>query len=206
MTKPHVPPSPVAAAASAERPARETGGPEALPGSGAKRAPGTRRKPNVFEVVERRRIVLGLLANNVPHAMAKEMLGRQFGMSRAAAMHLLEKVQNELIDADRESLPLVKAKQVNRLHSHIVDARRDKSWNAVASLERLLSQVQGTLEPMQLRVNVDVQVRDAVAGFLQSLSRAQLDALLTEGELVGPPTIVSPAAESLDAPDQSAAE
>lgn len=152
-----------------------------------------RRKPGVFEIAERRRVALGILANNVPREMACELLGRQFGMTRGASRRLLDKITHELVDADRESLPLVKAKQVSRLHAHIVDARRDKSWNAVAALERLLSQVQGTLEPMQLRVNVDVQVRDAVAGFLSSLSRPQLDSLLTEGELVNelPPSVTA---------------
>jgi len=140
--------------------------------------------PSQVESVERRKVLLHLLENRVSVDEQRAVCAARFAMKPAQVDRLRKLLEAELLESDRELLPLTRAKQVGRLHAHIQGARRDKSWNAVAALERTLAQVQGTLEPVQVNVSVEATVRDAVGAVLAGLSRPQLECLLTTGELV----------------------
>jgi hypothetical protein len=162
-----------------------------LPGNAPRRVRGSRGvsgprqpPPSPVESVERRKVLLHLLENRVSRDEQRTVMSARFAMKPGAVDRLRGILEAELLDSDRELLPLTRAKQVGRLHAHIQGARRDKSWNAVAALERTLAQVQGTLEPVQVQVSVEATVRDAVGAVLSGLSRPQLEALLTTGELV----------------------
>lgn len=161
-----------------------------------------------------KKLVASLELQRAPRSEWRDTIARVSGdpkLGRIEPLRLTEaqvesvraEVLDELLALDREALPLLKQKQVQRLHGHISKAEKAQSWNAVASLERLLAQVQGTLEPLQVNVHVDAQVRDAVAGVLGSMSAAQLDALLTTGELV--PDDAAPAALPAASPVSAAA-
>jgi hypothetical protein len=140
----------------------------------------TNRHPKTtpLEKHERRKMLLQLLASGVDRREIVEVMRQKRGMTKGAVLALLGRVEDELREEDREVTPLIRAKQVRRLHTHIARAVSDKSWNAVASLERLLAQVRGTMEPVQVNVNIDATVREAVVHVLGAMPPDALSALI----------------------------
>jgi hypothetical protein len=148
------------------------------------------RKPPTLsrlEHAERKKLMHQLVLNHVPFDSITQTFRNRYqtSVSVAAIRRLKDLVERELIDMDRELIPLLKQKQVSRLHEHIIKAKAANSWNAVVSAERLLAQIQGTLVPLQINVNVEATVRESVAHVLGGFSKAQLMALLTTGDLPG---------------------
>jgi hypothetical protein len=123
-------------------------------------------------------MLMQLLASGVDTREIHHVMQAKRGMTKQAITKLMRNVEEELREEDREMTPLVRAKQVRRLHTHIARAVGDKSWNAVASLERLLAQVRGTMEPTTINVNVDATVREAVVHVLAGMPPEGLNALL----------------------------
>lgn len=142
---------------------------------------GDRRRVAKLEQLERRKLLMGFMVNRIdPEQVYREMHER-FGMTRRAVTRLRLELERAMAADGQELLPVLKGKTVNRLHAHIIKATRDGSWNAVASLERLLSDVQGTREAVQVNVNVDATVREAVVHLLAAAPPAELDALAAQG-------------------------
>lgn len=148
--------------------------------------PGTRRPAaSPQELHDRRKVMLQLLASGIDGREIVHVMTRKHGMTATAVKQLRVRMERELCEEDREMVPLVRAKQVRRLHAHIARAVGDKSWNAVASLERLLAGVRGTLEPVLISVNVDATVREAVTLVLGSLDQTSMRALIDGTDLHG---------------------
>lgn len=127
-----------------------------------------------------RKTLLELMLNRLPRHDCERVMQGKHGVSRQQMLSLTREVEAALLEQDRELVPLLKQKQVERLHRHIVRASADKSWNAVVSAERLLAGVQGTLEPVQVQVSVDVSTRDAVTRVLASLPAERVVQLADE--------------------------
>lgn len=155
-------------------------------------AGGKRRKVSPEEAASRRAAILGLLSNHVDRdEIVLQMRGRFNGsrlndgtqttsMTKAAVHRLVREVESQFHELDKEQLPLVRQKQIARIRDDIRLARKDKSWNAVAALERLLAQVQGTLEPPTLNINVNAEIRDSVSGVLAQMTPEAIEQLAYE--------------------------
>lgn len=126
---------------------------------------------------ERRQYVVTMLLDGVEEETMRRTLRKRFGCERNEARGLVKKVLNEWAAADADRRPHEKRLQVRRLVQHIRDAKRDKSHSAVASFERLLAQILGTLEPTEVHVNVDARVRESVHVVLSQLSPERVVAL-----------------------------
>ena len=162
--------------------------PSRRPGAGGKR----RGRVTKEEAAARRAAVLGLLSNHVDREeIVMQMQARFNGrplrdgtpttpMTKATVMRLVREIEIKFHEQDKEQLPLVRQKQLTRIREALRLAKKDKSWNAVAALERLLAQVTGTLEPPSLTINVNAELRDAVSGVLGQMNPEMIEQLAYE--------------------------
>lgn len=123
-------------------------------------------------------VVERMMLDGVADPIIQEVLSRQFDKSESTIKGDIHKVRNRWGQEDDEQRRTYKSSAMRRIQSHITNARRDKAWGAVSSLERLLAQIQGTLEPVQ--VNVEFVARQAFADYITNLSDDELDALTLE--------------------------
>ena len=140
-----------------------------------------RSRISKVEQLERRKVLIGLMVNRIDPLEVERQMHDRFGMKPRQVKRLQRELERDLQEEGKELLPLLKAKAVNRLHAHIIKASRDASWNAVSSLERVLADIQGTREPVQVNVRVDARVQEAVVHLLSSVPPEQLDALAAQG-------------------------
>lgn len=121
--------------------------------------------------------VTNLLSRDDIHALFRD----KFNMTRGPVEKLRKQVEEELLELDRETLGLSKQKAIRRIATRIAKAEKAGAWTAVMAGEQLLAKIQGTLEPVQVHVNVDATVREAVTVVLAQMPPAELEALLTDG-------------------------
>lgn len=103
---------------------------------------------------------------------------------------LVRKLRKKIVaewaeDARRTSSPETKAVAVHRLENDIRLAKAAKAWGPVASMHKLLADIQGTKAP--IRVQVDVAITEALTLVLGGMTSEQLvrelEAARSEGEL-----------------------
>jgi hypothetical protein len=112
----------------------------------------------------------------VPDAIVVKTIIQQYGVASCTAYGDLNAVRAEWVEQDNEHRAEAKSTAVRRILGHIRGAKADKAWGAVASLERLLAQIQGTMEPIQLEATVTV--RNAVFDYLNALSEDEMDSIV----------------------------
>lgn len=142
---------------------------------------GRRPKVTRAEALERRHFVLQLMCNHVPDERIVAECAKKYQMTTSASRALIRKCEAQLVDESKEHLPVLKSKAVNRLHRWLASAAKDKSWNAVSSLERTLAKIQGTESAVELHVNVDAEVRESVVHLLSNMPPHRLQELAQQG-------------------------
>ncbi len=132
---------------------------------------GKRRKVPPAERLKRRAAIAAMMAAGVEEPVIKEtMAGEQFGMTRAATKRLMNLVVRQWADDEAEQRPRLKQMAVRRLLGHVASAKKAGAWGAVASFERILSEVQGTREPDVVEHRVTAELRAAVSVVVQGLT------------------------------------
>ena len=131
------------------------------------------------EVIKRNQAASALLAGGASREEIDHQLAIEFSMTSRAVGVLLTRVVKNWSDEEVERRPHMKRAAVKRMHSHIASARAAKNYGAVSSLERLLAQMQGTLEPIEINVNIDATVRESVINVVAMATPARLEQLAT---------------------------
>jgi|TARA_Y100000034_G_scaffold126671_1_gene178229 hypothetical protein len=145
-----------------------------------------------------------LIAQGVPNQAIQAAMRQEHGMSATQTDRLVSQVYQEWGDEDADRRPHLKQSAVRRMHNHINNARKAKAWGAVMQGERLLAQIQGTMEPTEVRVNVDAEVRESVMVLLSQLPQDRIDAMaqraldLRRAAQLPAPTIVDAEAEPVE--------
>lgn len=129
------------------------------------------------ERIKRRQALSALLAGGVPREEMDQLMARDHGMTVHAVSALLSQVVKGWADEELERRPQWKRAAMRRMHGHIAAARGAKNWSAVAQLERLLAQMQGTLEPLEINVNLDATVRESVINVVAMATPERIDQL-----------------------------
>ena len=101
----------------------------------------------------------------------------RFAMTRRATDKLARLVYQQWHQEDTDRRPHQKQAAIRRLQDHVLGARKAGNWNAVMQGERLLAQIQGTLEPVEVHINVDAEIRETVAVLLTQLPQERIDAM-----------------------------
>lgn len=122
-----------------------------------------------------RLLVAGLNRTRINSAMAE-----RYGMSRSAVDNAIRRVRARWVEEERENRPSYKAAAIRRLVGHVAEARQAKNWASVAQLERLLAEIQGTREPMEVQVNLDISLPEAAMRVVAALPPDRFRALIDE--------------------------
>ena len=130
--------------------------------------PATTQAPSLppGEAAKRRSAMSKLLANGMDIGTIKRTMKNEFGMSTDQAADLRKLTLIEWQEEQDEMRPHQKTMASRRLHGHIVAAAGKSQYQAVASLEKVLMDVQGTAEPVQVNVNVEHRLTGAVLSVL----------------------------------------
>jgi len=141
------------------------------------------QRGTIVTLEERRKrteAIESLLVNGVGLARL-ERIGREtFGMNKAAVALYVKRIRERWAEESRAERPHNKAQQVRRIYGHIAEARRDKNWSAVAQFEKLLAQVLGTMEPVEINVNIDATVTEAALHVVANLTPERRTAMIEE--------------------------
>ena len=75
----------------------------------------------------------------------------QFGVAASTAKSYMTEVRDRWSEEERDNRPTYKTQAMRRIYGHIQKARESSNWAAVAQLERLLSDIQGTKEALEVQ-------------------------------------------------------
>jgi len=114
-----------------------------------------------------------LMVAGVPISKIEAACKEKFGLTRAKVKQYAGVVRQRWADEEREARPTYKQQAMRRIQGHISGAAKDGNFAAVAQLERLLSEMQGTKEAQEVNVNVGVAVSTAMLHVVGSLTQEQ---------------------------------
>lgn len=150
-----------------------------------------------FEMIEGL-MVAGLSVEQIAKAARKS-----FGMTKPQTQSYVARIRDRWTEEEKEARPHNKSQATRRIVGHIAEARRDKNWSAVAQLEKLLSDMQGTKEPTEINVNVDATMSQAIVAVVANLTPERRAAMIEEQrrlrELAGKPVVVQASNEQASA-------
>lgn len=101
-------------------------------------------------------------------------------MPKTSVAKYIEQVRARWAEEERTNRVHYKAQAMRRLYGHVAEARKAANWAAVAQLERLLADIQGTKEPVEVQLNVDATVTEAVLHVVATLSPERRRAMIEE--------------------------
>ncbi len=120
-------------------------------------------------------MMLGVAQTQIEHACRAK-----YGMKTALVRRYQSEIRNRWAEEEQVNRPTNKAAAVRRLYSHIQKALQKEEWAAVAAFERILSDIQGTKEAVEVNLNVDATVTEATLHVIANLSPARREAMLEE--------------------------
>lgn len=127
------------------------------------------------EVREQERAIGVLLTNAVDTHGIVTALRNKWGIGHGRAHKLIERVRRQWIEDSQTNSYANKVEAERRLLDGIKRAREAGKWSAVASFERTLANIQGTLEPM--RIDVNVRQSGAIVEIMASMTGEELEQL-----------------------------
>lgn len=127
-------------------------------------------KPVVVHA-KQRRVIEEMLAHNIHTSdICEVMCDDPWNMTRATVKNSILRIRQKWREVDQERRADHKLMAQKRLLADIAAARKSKAWNAVASLERLLADIQGTKEPIRIDVDVNETVRESIEVSLANMT------------------------------------
>lgn len=132
------------------------------------------QKRERLDVIEQL-MIRGVGTNKIEKACAE-----RFGMTKGAVARYVAHLREQWAEEERQARPTNKATAQRRIYQHIQKARDADNWAAVASLERLLSDIQGTKEAIDINLSIDADVREAAIHVITSLTPEQRAEILEE--------------------------
>lgn len=111
------------------------------------------------------------------------------GEPLSSIRRLIERVREELLELSKSNREVERQKAIQRLTRRINKADVAGKFGAANNAEKLLAEIQGTLEPVHVRVDVVATVKGAIEQVVGGYTPEQLSAILA-GEL--PATASSP--------------
>ncbi len=129
---------------------------------------------------ERMDLIEQLMVRGVGVSKIEKACAERFGMKRGVVMKYMERLREQWAEEERVSRPTNKATAQRRLYQHIQKARDADNWAAVASLERLLSDIQGTKEAVEVNVNLEAMTREATLHVIANITPEMRERILSE--------------------------
>lgn len=132
---------------------------------------------DIRDVREQMDAVEQLLVAGIPVSRIEKEAKQRWKLTAGRTKRLIDRVRQRWAEESRAERPHWKAQAIRRLYGHIAKARGEGQWNAVAAFERLLAEMQGTKEPVEIQLNVDATVTEAALHVVSRLTperRAQI--------------------------------
>lgn len=171
----------------------------AAPAAGEARTKRVPVRRSAAEIEQREQFVEQLLIAGVSAGRVERVAAEKFGVARATIRGSIEKVRVRWAEEERGNRPHLKAQAQRRLIAHIAEARKENQWSAIAQLERLLSEMQGTREPVEINLNVDATVTEAAMHVVANLSQEKVAELVERQKRLH---LLAARAESLGVSDE----
>ncbi len=131
---------------------------------------GPRRHVTVEERQQRRVDIEHMLIMNRSDADIVADMHTKYGMSELAVKKLIDERLERMAKESSHRKPYRKATAERRLGEHIEEAAKDRSWSAVANLEKVRASIEGTIEePGQGPAISQERLTEAVAQIVQGL-------------------------------------
>lgn len=145
-------------------------------------APEERRIPYVTPDMRRARLIAveQMLVAGVPQAVLEATCKEKFGMTRSAVDRYCGLVRERWAKESEQDRAQLKKMAVRRIQQHIRNATAKGQFSAVAQLERLLSDIQGTKEALEVNVNVTSTITEAVISVVSAMTPEEQHALIEE--------------------------
>lgn len=128
------------------------------------------------ETARIRRTVEEMLSHNLPTEEIAQAMQGEFKLNANQTRNLIHRVRKAWRDTDAERRSDYKLAAQKRLLKTIAAARAKQDFGAVATLERLLADIQGTKEPERIQIDVNATVRSAVEVSLAQMTAEQIRA------------------------------
>ena len=135
---------------------------------------------SVAQQRERSTAIEQLLISGVSRSRIEGLMRERYEMSSGAVRGVIERVRRRWAEEERESRLHYKEMAMRRLYGHIAEARKAANWPAVAQLERLLAEMQGTREPMVVEVNASALLTESAAHVLSQMTPERRGALIAQ--------------------------
>lgn len=132
------------------------------------------------EIKKRTEYIEALMIQGVPLSRIESSAKTSFSMSRNQVATYMTRIREKWSEEEQKARPHYKAQAMRRILGHIAQAKGDKNWAAVAQFEKLLAEMQGTKEAVEVHLNVDVQTTEAVLHVISGLSPERRTALIEE--------------------------
>lgn len=141
---------------------------------------GPQKKISPQESRKRREACSQLLATGVSDDQIEAIMGHNFDMTPEQTKKCINDVYQRWADEDGHRGKYQKQAARRRIYSSLKGAREDRKWQAVAQLERVLSEIEGTIEPVEINISSHVRVTGAVLNVLGGMDEDRIRALITQ--------------------------
>jgi hypothetical protein len=152
---------------------------------------------SLANVRKRTEFIENLLVAGISPSRIARAAREQLGMKSSSVNTYIDRIRERWAEEERGSRPYYKQQAIRRIYGHISQARAEKNWSAIAQLEKLLADIQGTKEPITVQIDVDATVKEAALHVIANLTPERRQALIAEQrrlrELAAQNTITVPA-------------
>ena len=120
-----------------------------------------------IETRERRALMTAALANGIARDAIIFQFTNKYSMSERAVGDLMAEVRAMWDDEDAESARYARGAARRRIGGHLREASKDRKWTAVANLEKVLAEIEGTnVTDEEKPVDVDARLSEAILAVL----------------------------------------
>ncbi len=123
----------------------------------------------ITKAESRQRVVImeRLLASGKTDTAIEAVMDKEFQMDGAAVKRCRETVYQKWAAEAADRAPHLKTAARHRLYEALEGAKRDRSWAAVANLEKVLSGIEGTtVDPKEAATPTDMRLKESLVHML----------------------------------------
>lgn len=123
---------------------------------------------SIRENLEHEQAVEQMLTQGIADYRIGRIMKAKFNVGRCRTGNLLARVRARWVRDNEVGRPAAKAEAIHRLKDSIFEARKDRKWSAVANLESLVADMQGTREPTA--IDVHLRAGDALTAIVANMT------------------------------------
>jgi hypothetical protein len=137
------------------------------------------------EKAKRRQVLSRIMWSGLSDDDIYEIMGRPrdqdgFGMDRDQVKKLIDEVYAMWATEKAAREPYIKELSINRILDHIRKAGKEGSWTAVANMEKVLAQILGTYEPVEVVQHTSARIDEAVLKVLGETEESELRRMIAD--------------------------